>query len=64
MTEHVLATWYDLSNFKIGPEALQFVSLFDDTQDVWSPEDFRLVSDLSEVAHWSKPDEFAARLAA
>ena len=64
MTEHVLATWYDLSNFKVGPEALQFVSLFDDTLDVWSPEDFKLVSDLSEVAHWSKPDEFAAKLAA
>jgi hypothetical protein len=64
MTEHVLATWYDLSNFKVGPEALQFVSLFDDTLDIWSPEDFKLVSDLSEVAHWSRPDEFAAKLAA
>lgn len=64
MAEHVLATWYDLSNLKIGPEALQFVSLFDDTLDVWSPEDFKLVSDLSEITHWSKPDEFAAKLAA
>lgn len=64
MAEHVLATWYDLSNLKIGPEALQFVSLFDDTLDVWSPEDFNLVSDLSEITHWSKPDEFAAKLAA
>ena len=64
MAEHVLASWYDLSNLKIGPEALQFVSLFDDTLDVWSAEDFNLVSDLSEIAHWSKPDEFAAQLAA
>jgi len=64
MAEHVLATWYDLSNLKVGPEALQFVSLFDDTMDVWSREDFNLVSELSEIAHWSKPDEFAAKLAA
>jgi hypothetical protein len=53
-----------LSNLKVGPEALQFVSLFDDTMDVWSREDFNLVSELSEIAHWSKPDEFAAKLAA
>lgn len=64
MTEHVLATWYDLSNLKVGPESLQFVSLFDDTLDVWSQEDFKLVSDLSEVTHWSKADEFLAKLAA
>ncbi len=64
LAEHVLATWYDLSNLRVGPEALQFVSLFDDTLDVWSPEDFKLVSELSEITHWSKPDEFAAKLAA
>ena len=64
MTKHVLATWYDLSSYKVGPEALQFVSLFDDNLDVWSPEDFKLVSELSEVTHWSKPDEFASKLTA
>jgi hypothetical protein len=64
LTEHVLATWYDLSSHKVGPEALQFVSLFDDTLDIWSPEDFKLLSELSEVAHWSTPDDFAAKLAA
>ena len=64
LTEHVLATWYDLSNLKVGPEALQFVSLFDDTLDVWAPEHFKLLAELSNVAHWSKPDEFAAKLAA
>jgi len=28
VTEHVLASWYDLNNLSIGPEGLQFVSLF------------------------------------
>lgn len=63
ITEHVLAAWYDLSYLQVGPEALRFVSLFDDTMDVWVEEDFRLLSDLSEVAYWSRPDEFLDKLA-
>ena len=45
-----------------GPEALTFVSLFDDTADVWADEDFRLVEPLSMVSRWSRPDELAAVL--
>jgi hypothetical protein len=64
IAEHVLASWYDLDHLKIGPQALRFVSLFDDTVDIWVPEDFRLLNDLSDVAHWSKPEEFIDLLAA
>lgn len=64
VSEHVLAAWYDLNNLRLGPEGLQFVSLFDDTMDVWSPEDFRLVEDLSSIARWSRPDEVAEMLTA
>jgi hypothetical protein len=64
VAEHVLATWYDLSNLRVGPEAFKFVSLFDDTVDVWSDEDFRLLEDLSEIARWSRPDELPGILAA
>lgn len=64
VVEHVLAAWYDLNHLAVGPEALHFVSLFDDTVDVWSSEDFRLVEDLSTVARWSRPDEFAEVLVA
>ena len=60
--EHVLAAWHDLNYLVAGPEALTFVSLFDDTADVWADEDFRLVEPLSTVSHWSRPDEFAAVL--
>lgn len=63
VAEHVLAAWYDLNHLAVGPEALRFVSLFDDTVDVWTSEDFRLVEDLSTVTHWSRPDEFASVLA-
>lgn len=64
VAEHVLAAWYDLSHLQVGPDALRFVSLFDDTVDVWTPEDFRLVEPLSDLARWSHPDEFARKLAA
>ena len=59
---HVLAAWHDLNHLVAGPEALNFVSLFDDTADVWSDENFRLVEPLSMVTRWSRPDEFAAVL--
>jgi len=64
VTEHVVTAWHDLNNLAVGPEALQFVSLFDDTMDVWNAEDFRLLENLSQVARWSQPDEFLSLLAA
>ena len=44
--------------------ALRFVSLFDDTLDVCSPEDFRLLEDFSEVVCWTKTDDLLEKLAA
>jgi hypothetical protein len=64
VAEHVLAAWYDLSHLKIGPQGLNFIALFDDTLDIWSAEDFKLVGDLSDVSFWSKPNEFLEKLAA
>jgi dihydroneopterin aldolase len=64
VTEHVVAGLYDLSHLKLVQPQLSFVSLFDDTEDVWREEDFRLVEDLSSVARWSRPDEFEAMLRA
>ena len=64
ITDHVVATWHDLSQLKVGPEALRFVSLFDDTSDVWSPEDFRQLEELSDIVRWSEPDGFAQILRA
>jgi hypothetical protein len=63
VTEHTLAMWHDLSQLAAGPEALRFVSLFDDTADVWAPEDFSLLDSLSAVRRWSEPDAFVESLA-
>jgi hypothetical protein len=63
VANYVVASWVDLNNLKVGPEALQFVSLFDDTMDVWGQEDFNLVGNLSVITRWSRPDEFIETLA-
>jgi hypothetical protein len=55
--------WHDLSHLAVGSEAFSFISLFDDSFDVWKTEDFRLVEDLSEIAYWSRPDEFFEKIA-
>ena len=62
IAEHVLAGCVDLSHLKVGQPNVAFVSLFDDTEDVWRPEDFQLVENHSEIAHWSRPDELASIL--
>jgi len=59
IVDHVHTAFYDLSALAAGPEALRFVSLFDDTVDIWSDEDFRLAEQLSTVTRWSRPDDFA-----
>ena len=59
LSEHVLATWHDLHHFS---EDRTFVSLFDDSFDVWADEDYRLIESVSTVSYWSKPEEFAAVL--
>ena len=58
LTEHVLAGCVDLNHHKEFQPSIEFVSLFDDTEDVWQPHDFHMVEPVSEVVLWSRPDEF------
>ena len=60
ITEHVLASCVDLSHSEFPKP--QFVSVFDDTQDVWREEDFKLVEEGSKIAYWSRPDKFEQML--
>lgn len=62
LTEHVVAGCVDLNHFKNDQPNLAFVSLFDDTEDVWRPGDFSLVGEVSEVVRWSHPAEFESLL--
>lgn len=64
VSEHVVAAWHDLTMLKAGSQPTRFVSLFDDTSDVWGEEDFRLVESVSDVCRWSRPDELEQTLRA
>ena len=64
IVNHVLRNWYDLSGITTSPDAPKFISLFDDTSDVWSDGDFTLLEELSTVARWSRPDQLQELLAA
>ena len=60
-SERVFTACSDLQRRQKG---LSFVSLFDDTDDVWGKEDIALVGSVSRTAVWSQRDEFASILAA
>lgn len=64
ITKHVFTGCTDLSHLKEDQPDLAFVSLFNDTVDVWREEDFRLVEGVSEIARWSQPDRFEQILTA
>ncbi len=62
VSEHVFTGCSDLRSSEIGAQSLQFISLFDDTLDVWRDEDFNLLQEVSKTAYWSRPDELASLL--
>jgi hypothetical protein len=64
VVEHVFTQWHDLSHMKVGPEGLAFVSLFDDTINIWTDHDLKLLSELSEVTFWSNPEQLMEQIAA
>lgn len=53
----VAAACLDLGRGQEKVEQLTFISLFDDTSDMWSQEDFDLLRLESNVARWSRPSE-------
>ena len=62
LSERVVAQCTDLSHLAHHQPNTAFVSLFDDTSNVWRDEDFALVERVSRVATWSRPDEFESIL--
>lgn len=58
VSEHVLAGCIDLDYMKADQPNVAFVSLFDDLPGIWREQNFNLVREHSEIARWSRPDEF------
>ncbi len=59
---NIVTAWVDFSHFKVS-QGIRFISLFDDTYDVWSGEDLALVSELSETVLWSNSDDLLQKIA-
>ncbi len=55
--DSIVATWHDLNHVRIGQRDIEFISLFDDTLDIWSSHNIEQLTDLSEVAYWSRPED-------
>jgi Domain of unknown function DUF1828 len=60
----VVAAWTDLNQLKAGREPNQFISLFDDTLDVWGNENIRQLEEFSNITYWSRPEELVELLVA
>lgn len=59
---NVVAAWLDLTQLKFGTQPLRFISLFDDTLDVWQEETIRQLEELSDIAYWSESERFIEML--
>lgn len=59
----IVASWHDLNHLKVGRERVNFISLLDDSLDIWSTENIRLLEDLSEVSYWSRREQLVELVA-
>lgn len=57
IVDRVCASWYDLHHYQAQANPIRFISLFDDSIDLWDNTSIRLLENLSEVSYWSRPDE-------
>lgn len=62
LTERIVTACMDLSHLTWKSHERSFISLFDDSSDIWRPEDYELVSSVSRTAVWSRADEFEVML--
>jgi hypothetical protein len=58
--DNVFTVWSDLSYLQ--ERNYKFISLFDDTIDIWKLENITLLEQVSNVAYWSRKAEFQEML--
>lgn len=59
---NAVAAWVDLNQLQLHTEPLRFISLFDDSSDVWSDSHISQLAEFSEVCYVSKPEELIEQL--
>lgn len=55
---NVVAAWVDLSRLEGRTKNFKFVSLLDDTADIWREETINQISEFSKVVYWSESEKF------
>jgi hypothetical protein len=61
--DSLFVTWSDIHYLKVGQNDIKFISLFDDTLDIWTADNFQFLEQISDVAYWSRPEQFAELVA-
>lgn len=59
---NAVATWVDLHQYLLTTEPLRFISLFDDSSDVWSKSHISQLAEFSEICYVSQPEELIEQL--
>ncbi len=59
---NTVAAWVDLNHFQMTTEPFSFISLFDDSLDVWSNSHISQLAEFSEICYVSKPEELIEKL--
>lgn len=59
---NAVAAWVDLNQYQLTKEPLRFISLLDDSSDIWSSSHTSQVAEFSEICYFSKPEELVEQL--
>jgi hypothetical protein len=62
LTDTTFATWHDLGSLRSSITSVNFISLIDDTEDVWSEDNFSFLAEYSDLVYWSDPDTLREKL--
>ncbi|OCQ93154.1 hypothetical protein AMR42_10705 [Limnothrix sp. PR1529] len=59
---NAVAAWVDLNQLQLTTEPLHFISLFDDSLDVWSSSHLSQLAEFSNICYLSQPEELIEQL--
>ena len=64
MVESAAKQWMELKHLTESNSDIQFVTLFDDTSELWTEKHYQKLKPLSVIAKWSQPENLAKILTA
>jgi hypothetical protein len=62
--KHVHTCFSDIKSNHANDPRCSFISLIDDTSDIWAESDIRLLLQVSDVAFWSEPEKVLTAIGA